>query len=1009
MKKRIFNLILCSLFCLFIAQLSLAQQFGKNKVRYKEFDWKIFQTEHFEIYHNPESTDLAKISSEMAEDAYKKISTDLRYKIKDKVPFILFKSHYEFQQTNIILEQIDRWVGGFTEIFKHRMVIPFTGSYEELNTVITHELTHVFTYNILYEQNPLESMLSGQAVSAPPMWIMEGIAEYETGKMDVKGEMVLADAVFENNIIPLEYLDNFNTTGNTYLCYKQSQSLFDYIAKTYGNDRIHLLLKKFKASSKIDKCLKSSIGIDLPTLEKGWIRYLQQKYYLRLAQLKLPTDYGNALIKNNNDSGLYTSPVFSPAGDMVALIKNELGYTSIIIVRTKDGQVLQDISKGMSGSKFEEIRFENKALSWSRDGEKIGFVAKKNGKDALFIYNLLKSELTQIIEFSELNAISGISFSPNSQRLALAGLKNGLSNIYVLELQTQKLTAITSDYVDSQPCWSSEGDYIAFVREECQEPVARDLEILPPALSEKMYNIWSNRCTNIFLVNPNTSQEYRVTQTRFHNEQPFFITQGSSTLKLNRRFLLFSSDASGIPNLYAVQLPETEVLSESESSVLASVQITDCVGGIFNFDISSQSQLIFASYYKGNQQPYLGLFKDLESQIANCETKKTGTNTQDFTIRDPRYDIQNIASSTETQISDYKTKLTFDWRDGQVLYSTVNGFLPRFSIGASDILGNHRFSLFMDKASSISESTDFLFSYLYLAKRPSYGIDIFNIFDYFLTQTEEYIERETGLRAYFNYPLSKFRRIEAGFTSEIKNRNFLNTITPIEKKEREGIDILSAGLVQDSTVWNYSGPLQGNLCRLTIEQTVPVLFNDVKFTNLKLDLRQYIKIGQESNWAFRLLSKNSYGNKEDRLRFPIGGIGFPIEGTGRVNIRQEGDLRGYKNSVWGEHLLLTNIELRTPFIKLIYFALPLAIRNIRTILFFDMGGVWNKGENLTTKNKKTDTLKDTDLRGSIGLGLRVVLGMFPLRIDYAWPVDIADGQIDINNNVVSHFSLGYDF
>ena len=41
-------------------------------------------------------------------------------------------------------------VGGVTELFKNRMVIPYNGSLKELKHVIYHELVHVFINDGIY-------------------------------------------------------------------------------------------------------------------------------------------------------------------------------------------------------------------------------------------------------------------------------------------------------------------------------------------------------------------------------------------------------------------------------------------------------------------------------------------------------------------------------------------------------------------------------------------------------------------------------------------------------------------------------------------------------------------------------------------------------------------------------------------------------------------------------------------------------------------------------------------
>ena len=117
-----------------------AQGFGKNKVTDQQFDWLIHRTEHFDIYYYPAEAELALIMADIAEEAYEKHSEDFEHEIADRTPLILYQSHKDFQETNIILQELHEGIGGFAEIFKRRVVIPFTGSMEAFREVIFHEL-----------------------------------------------------------------------------------------------------------------------------------------------------------------------------------------------------------------------------------------------------------------------------------------------------------------------------------------------------------------------------------------------------------------------------------------------------------------------------------------------------------------------------------------------------------------------------------------------------------------------------------------------------------------------------------------------------------------------------------------------------------------------------------------------------------------------------------------------------------------------------------------------------
>ncbi len=89
-----------------------AQSFGQNKVQYKDFDWNYIQTSYFDIYYYDGQQDLAEFVADVAEESYEQISIHLRWNLKNRVSIMVYNSHNEFQQTNIVGTYMREGVGG---------------------------------------------------------------------------------------------------------------------------------------------------------------------------------------------------------------------------------------------------------------------------------------------------------------------------------------------------------------------------------------------------------------------------------------------------------------------------------------------------------------------------------------------------------------------------------------------------------------------------------------------------------------------------------------------------------------------------------------------------------------------------------------------------------------------------------------------------------------------------------------------------------------------------------
>jgi len=84
------------------AQTGFVPYFGKNRVKYDNFQWRIYTTEHFEIYYYPELEQHLERVASYAESAYQQISSDLKHDLAFKVPMVVFKTQSEFQQQNVM-------------------------------------------------------------------------------------------------------------------------------------------------------------------------------------------------------------------------------------------------------------------------------------------------------------------------------------------------------------------------------------------------------------------------------------------------------------------------------------------------------------------------------------------------------------------------------------------------------------------------------------------------------------------------------------------------------------------------------------------------------------------------------------------------------------------------------------------------------------------------------------------------------------------------------------------
>jgi hypothetical protein len=212
--------IIIGLMVLVAANLIFSQYYyyGKNKVRQTSFKWKFMETEHFTIYYYTSKRNLIKKIARSAEDDYNRMSKFTDTNVKKKIPIIFYNTHIDFEQTNLYPGFLPPAAQAFAEPVAHRVVIHGDMEMEQLQGVLTHELGHIFEYAILYQ----DISRSNLSFKSPPLWVMEGFADFITENWDNFNLLTVRDAVLNDNIPRL------SMSGELVSAYGTNRAAYDF-------------------------------------------------------------------------------------------------------------------------------------------------------------------------------------------------------------------------------------------------------------------------------------------------------------------------------------------------------------------------------------------------------------------------------------------------------------------------------------------------------------------------------------------------------------------------------------------------------------------------------------------------------------------------------------------------------------------------------------------------------------------------------------------------------------
>jgi Tol biopolymer transport system component len=559
----------------------LAQEtyFGKNKVRYRDFDWSYIQTRRFDIYFYENAYPTAKFAADVLEAAYREVSEELNYNLQQRVPVFIYNSHNEMQQTNIVSAILPEGIGGFTESFKNRIAVPFTGSYENFRHVLHHELTHAVVNNMLFGNN-LASLLSRQRLFNLPNWFAEGYAEYSSRHgWDDNSDMFMRDATINDYLVPPMYLQ-YN-----YFAYRQGQAMVKYIVDKYGEDKLHKILQKGKILLTMNKAIEAALGVTMEDFWKEFSKEMKRRYWPTITDLKEADEIGKQLTKAREDGSYFNEkPVYAPDGDKIAFFTDKSDYTEIALLSPYDGKRLRSLVKSQRSGDLESLHAYVSGMSFSPDGKSIVFVAKSKGKESLFFLDVKRADVYQKRRFDFQNLLNP-DWSPDGSMIAFSALAGSKRDIYVYHIEADSLTRITNDrYDDIDPSWLRNSSELVFASDHPHpQNAAVDAGEHPYLIAPEVFmpGNFEYGSYNIFRVDLARRQVKPVDVGPGHNRSPKVSPDGDK--------IAFISNRNGIENIYVGSLDSVDCHA-----------VTNILTGVRYASWSpTGDRIVFSAYFQG--------------------------------------------------------------------------------------------------------------------------------------------------------------------------------------------------------------------------------------------------------------------------------------------------------------------------------------------------------------------------------------------------------------------------
>lgn len=521
--------------------------------------WSVIPTAHFRVHYTPGLEPLARRAGIRAEEAYAKLSAALVRPPAGRVDLV-------------VTDNVDYANGFATPFPRNRVVIfahppvddPTLAFYDDwVDLVITHELTHIFHLDYARGLPRVPRLVLGRApLSFPhtttPSWTKEGLATYLESRLTRAGrvrgtwhDMVLRAAVLEGRFFPLDRTSGDPASwpgGNTRYVY--GSMFLTWLADTRGDSAAGEFVRRYGGQIVPflnDLAARRAYGVSFSRAYGEWRAQLENRYRaladsLRAAGLTEP----QVLTKEGYEAEF---PRWSPDGGVIAF--GAFTGREQREQRTVDAQ---------GRERTLASRTTGAVAGWTPDGRSL-VTSMLDAREPYRYY----SDLFRIgADGGRRRLTSGARLmAPDvarDGRIVAIRSAPGTTVPVVMDAAgapPRELIPASLDVQWADPRWSPDGGRIAIAR-------------------------WrQGGFYDVVILDPGGAVLATVTDDRAVDRTPAWSPDG--------RYVLFSSDRTGIANLYAYDTRGGGLM-----------QVTSVLTGAFEPDVSPDGRWIAFQYYRSD-------------------------------------------------------------------------------------------------------------------------------------------------------------------------------------------------------------------------------------------------------------------------------------------------------------------------------------------------------------------------------------------------------------------------
>lgn len=522
------------------AQVS-AVEFGKNRLQFKKFTWKYYQTANFNSYFSQHGQELAKYVAQIAEKELPDLEKFTEYSLQRRINIVIYNTYDDKQQSNIGIGIDLQNTGGVTKLVNNKMVIYYNGNRFDLRRQIREGIAQVLTDNLLFGED-LGQFASNQTLLDLPLWLTDGYIAYAAENWsaalddDLKSE-ILSEKY--KNFYQFAF-DKPDIAGHAFWYYieerykKENVTYLLYLARVYKNlNRAtqQVTKKRFKA------VLSDFMEYESAKYEKDIVRRRNYPKGNEITSVEIGkrTDYFHFNVNPNKRNGSF------------AVVKYDKGMYKLIF---NDGDQDKVLLKFGVRANLGDINPNYPMMAWDPKGTRLTVLYSEEGKLKLFVYDVIIKSKAITRDLTEIfDQVQDMQYMLDNKSLLFSAVKNGHTNIFTYDIENSTVKQITNDVYDNL-----DASFVAFPNKigiiYASNRPSKDAKSSDTSLPSNHFNIF---LVTDFAKNskPELNQITQLSNIKFGNAR--YPTQ------YNDNHFTFVSDESGVGNRYAGFFTTTKI------------------------------------------------------------------------------------------------------------------------------------------------------------------------------------------------------------------------------------------------------------------------------------------------------------------------------------------------------------------------------------------------------------------------------------------------------------------